>query len=188
MLRKLTGRVSWDQDWNGTTFVIPSKKDWRLLFFIAWLAFWVMAPLHLGARAIRNLLEQGIVDWVHLVWGAGWTFGFFLAVWTILWSIGGKEVLHISSSQLELSSSIFGCVFRRRRTPLAQIRNLRYVPSRLDKWQEYQESNIQYEDGAKKIQFGGSLNNAEALAIIEQMLNVYPFPKKDNAPEYMDLN
>jgi len=180
--------VSWDQDWNGTTFVIPSKKDWKILFFAAWLAFWVIAPFHLEVQAVRSLVEHRAIDWTNLIAGAAWFFGIVLVGWSILWSIGGKEVLWLSASQLELSSSIFGLVFRRRQTPLVQVRNLRYVPSHSDKWQEYQESNIRYEDGAKTVKFGGSLNDDEALAIIEQMLNVYPFPKKDKALEYMDLN
>ena len=35
---------------------------------------------------------------------------------------------------------------------------------------------------------GAGLDDAEALAIIDQMLVVYPFPNKDKALEYMDLN
>jgi hypothetical protein len=35
---------------------------------------------------------------------------------------------------------------------------------------------------------GAGLDDAEALAIIDQMLVVYAFPKKDKALEYIDLN
>jgi hypothetical protein len=38
------------------------------------------------------------------------------------------------------------------------------------------------------VRVGSGLDDAEALAIIDQMLVVYPFPKKDKALEYMDLN
>jgi hypothetical protein len=186
--QKLAGRVSWDQDWNGTTFVIPAKKDWRILFFTAWLAFWVIAPLHLEVKAVRSLMENQAVDWTHLIWVVGWVFGIVFAGWSILWAVGGKEVLRLSGSQLELSSSIFGFVFQRRQTPFVQVRNLRYVPSHSDRWQEYQESNIRYGDGQKTVKFGGSMTDAEALAVIEQMLSIYPFPKKDKALEYIDRN
>jgi hypothetical protein len=33
-----------------------------------------------------------------------------------------------------------------------------------------------------------TLDDAEALAIIEQMLAVYPFPKRDKTLEYIDLS
>lgn len=94
--------------------------------------------------------------------------------------------MRLNPSTLELTASVFGFVFRRRSASVSEVRNLRYVPSH-SLGRSVRESCICYEDRQGSVKFGRDLDDAEAFAVIDQMLNVYPFTKKDRALDYMDL-
>jgi len=70
--------------------------------------------------------------------------------------------------------------------PISEVRNLRYVPG-TSKGKSYMPGSIRFESGSKTWSFGSGMSDAEGLALIEQMLTVYAFPK-DRALEYMDLS
>jgi hypothetical protein len=184
---RLIGRISLDQGLNGTLLRIPSKKDWKILFIAAWLAFWLAAPFSLMLRAFHSLAQPKSTDWFSLLWGVGWIFGIWFAVSSLVWSLGGIEFLRLTPSEIELTRSVFGVVFKRRLTPTREVRNLRYTLHSSSS-RRYRLGCICYEDNQGTVRVGAGLDDAEALAIIDQMLVVYAFPKKDKALEYIDLN
>jgi hypothetical protein len=185
---RLIGRISLDQGLNGTLLRIPSKKDWKILFIAAWLAFWLAAPFSLMLRAFHSLAQPKSTDWFSLLWGVGWVFGIWFAVSSLVWSLGGIEFLRLTPSEFEFTRSLFGVVFKRRLTPTREVRNLRYMPAHSSSSRRYHLGCLCYEDNQGTVRVGAGIDDAEALAIIDQMLIVYPFPKKDKALEYMDLN
>jgi hypothetical protein len=144
-------------------------------------------PLSIVRRAVESLKHGWGADWFNLLWGVGWVFGIVFAGWAVLWELGGKHLLRVSPSDLTLETTLFGIPIRRRSAPNAEIRNLRYVPAHVH-GRKSRESSLRYEDARGTASFGDSLLDADAFAIIEQMLKIYPFPKRDKGLEYLDLN
>jgi hypothetical protein len=145
------------------------------------MAFWLAAPFSLMLLAFHSLAQPKSTDWFSLLWGVGWIFGIWFAVSSLVWSLGGSEFLRLTPSEL-------GVVFKRRLTPTREVRNLRYMPGYSSGSRRYRLGCICYEDNQGTVRVGAGLDDAEALAIIDQMLVVFPFPKKNKALEYMDLN
>lgn len=186
MAKQLIGRVSWEQDWNGTNFYIPSKKDWKLAFIAVWLVLWSIGGFHAISQILAEYRQGSTINFFLLVWSVGWLFGLVFAVKTLLWGAGGKDTLYLMPSELKVSYSLFGLPFRERTISLDDIRNLRFVPEHRF-GRNYKASRISFECSKGTVSFGEDLNDGEALAIIEEMLKIYPFPKKDRALEYVDL-
>jgi len=120
--------------------------------------------------------------------GRGLDIRYLVAVSSLVWSLGGIEFLRLTPSEIELMRSVFEVVFKRRLTPTREVRNLRYRAAHSSGSRRYRLGCICYEDTQGTVRVGAGLDDAEALAIIDQMLVVYPFPKKDKVLEYMDLN
>lgn len=184
---KLAGRVILDEEPAGRKFTIPSKKDWQMPFIAVWLAGWAIFPIPSMMRAVHSLRTPGAIDWFSLLWGIGWMFGIGFALSTLLWGLGGNECLRVTASEVEFSQSLFGVVFRRRVSPTNEIRNLRYTLASSGH-RRYRPGRIAFEDSRGTVSVGSPLSEAEGLAIIDQMLVVHAFPKKDKALEYMDLS
>ena len=67
----------------------------------------------------------------------------------------------------------------------ADIRNLRYTPA-MQGNRSSRASDIRYEDKTVTVKFANGLPDAEAFALIDAMLTVYSFPRRDRALAYMD--
>jgi hypothetical protein len=150
-------------------------------------SFLAGCPFTLMLRAFHSLAQPKSTDWFSLLWGVGWVFGIWFAVSSLVWSLG-IEFLRLTPSEFEFTRSLFGVVFKRRLTPTREVRNLRYMPAHSSSSRRYHLGCLCYEDNQGTVRVGAGIDDAEALAIIDQMLIVYPFPKKDKALEYMDLN
>lgn len=188
MQTRLAGRVLMDQEPTGRKFIIPSKKDWQMPFIAVWLAAWAILPFHSMMRAVHSLRTPGATDWFSLLWGIGWLFGIGFGLTTLLWGLGGSECLRVTVSDVEFTRSLFGVVFRRRVSPTSEIRNLRYTLTNLTNFgRRSRVGCIAFEDKGGSANIGSPLSEGEGLAMIEQMLLVHPFPKKDKALEYLDV-
>jgi hypothetical protein len=184
---KLVGRILLEDEPAGKLFLIPSKKSWEIPFVAVWLAFWLVAPYHLVTSAWRSLSNPATADWFNALWGIAWVFGIVFALGTLLWGFGGQEKLRVTMAEVELTRSLFGLVFRRRVTPTIEIRNLRYTPE-ISGHRRHRPGCISFEDRQGTVTFGKPLSEGEGLAVIEQMLLVHPFPKRDRALEYIDMS
>ena len=193
MATQLIGNISIEQNFTGTTIRIPSKKSWQVIFLAAWLAFWLYGPFDGVWKAWTHLTHPDSETWFMLFWSIGWVFGIGFASSALLWSLGGVDALRITSSEVEWTRSIFGIVIKRKLTPIDRVRNLRYMPGNPDRFRGFRPGRICYEDGNYTVNAGDGfynlgLKDAEAFAIIETMLSIYPFQKKDRAMEYMDTS
>jgi len=113
--------------------------------------------------------------------------GIFFVSGAILWALGGVERIRLTYAELLITRSLFGIACSRRLVLAAEVRNLRFtLPS--GNGRKQRESRINFEDSRGTVSFGSGLSDGEALAVIERMLAVYPFSKKDRALEYLDLS
>jgi hypothetical protein len=167
--------------------VIPAKKGWTIIFVVAWLVFWLcFFPLVL--RFLQSLAAHPeTADWLGVFWCVDWVLGVVFAVWSIMWALGGKEFIQVNSSRLDLRATIFGITTRRRSTAVNEVRNLRFVPAH-SHGRRSRASCICYEDENGTAKFGSELSDAEGLAVIDKMLNVFPFSTRDKTLEDMDLS
>ena len=187
MLTPLTKHISQEAQVDGVIFTIRPPRNWSLLFISGWLAFWLIAPFHLMLATYDKLLRHGQPDWFNLFWSLGWIAGIAFAAWSLLWSIGGRELINLSPSKLQLTKTLFNLAFRRRTSMNADIRNLRYSPA-MQGSRSSRASDIRYEDKTVTVKFANGLPDAEAFALIDAMLTVYSFPRRDRALAYMEWN
>jgi hypothetical protein len=180
MLDKLAGRLTWEQTATGIRVEIPGWMGWRTLFFCAWLAFWTYG----GWQALKS--ERAEHNSFLLLWLFFWAGGELFVGGAILWSLFGRTDLTLDPANLNLTYFIAGFQFRGHSFPTDDIRNLRYQPfSRSGRSQNL--SSIRFESNKKTCSFASGISDAEAFALIDKMLEVYPFPK-ERALEYLDLS
>jgi hypothetical protein len=182
-----SGRVAVQQESSGTNISIRAARDWTLLFLAVWLAMWAILPFKIVLAAMRSLAHPESIQLFGLLWSVGWVFGICFALSRIAWGLGGRDSLTLTVTELRLTSTVFGIPIRRRNDPNDEVRNLRFMPS-YRSGRSYTPSRIAFEDARGTVKFASGLDDSEALAVIEAMLTIYPFPKRDRALEYLETS
>jgi hypothetical protein len=182
-MEKLADRLSWERGANGILVVIPARRDWTVLFFAAWLVGWTI-----GGKAAfhETFAANGQIQLFMLAWLVGWVFGECFATAAVLWALGGRTILRLDPTRLEIERNLFGVRLSSRSAATGEIRNLRFSP-RIARGRWSKASEIRFESADKTLGFGSGISDAEAFALIDKMLEVYPFPK-ERAAEYLDLS
>jgi hypothetical protein len=181
-----SGRVTTTPTSQGICIIIRPLFDWRIAFFTVWLVGWVVMPWKTEVNAIKSLYEPSPVQWFALLWGVGWLLGIVFVSQHLLWTFGGRETLEITPTELSLVKSVFGISVRKWKISVTEVRNLRFIPAH-GYGKRRVASRIAFEYGSKTIHFGVELEDGKALAIIDSMLGVYSFPKRDRSLEYLEL-
>ena len=184
-MEKLADRISWERTAIGIQVLIPARLDWKVLFFAVWLVMWTLA----GKSTIHQLLGEfaaGKSDWFTSFWLIAWAAGECFVTAAIVWALGGRTLLRLDPATMTVEQRLFGARLISRSYPTAEVRNLRFTPA-VSKGRSSVASRINFESGDKTRSFGTGLSDAEAFALIDKMLEVYPFPK-DRALEYLDLS
>jgi hypothetical protein len=182
---KLADRLRWEPTATGIQVLIPARRDWKILFFAVWLAMWTVA----GNTTIRRLVSEiaaGKSDWFTALWLIAWAAGECFVSIAIVWALGGKTLLRLDPASMSIEHQLFGIRLRTRSFATAEVRNLRFTPA-VAKGRSSVASRISFESGDKTRSFGTGLSDAEAFALIDKMLEIYPFPK-ERALEYLDLS
>jgi len=182
MLEKLAGRMTWERSGLGIRVDIPAKSGWSLLFMLVWLAFWGFG----GWQILKKTLASTDFSVFNLVWLAFWAFALVYAAVVILWMVAGKTTLALDSGTLDITRSIAGVMYSRRSFRTGEVRNLRYQPES-GSGRGRKDSALCFEADDKTIRFASGVTDAEALALIDKMLQTYSFPK-ERALEYIDLS
>ena len=110
------------QEWDGALrIVIPSQKNWVAIVFLGcWLVGWAVgefvalgmlssgiAGLFSGDRGLVPDLGQGCGGAFMLVWLGGWTVGGAFALYSLLWSLAGRELIEVTHYSIVISRKIF---------------------------------------------------------------------------------
>jgi hypothetical protein len=167
---------------NGMEFVIPTKKNWFLIFFLGfWMCGWVFGEL----SAIKELFvtDNGIKLFM-IVWLGGWTIGGIFAGFFWLWTFRGKEHIILRPDALITKREVFN-IGQTREYEIANIRNLRIAPlhfnpfnfsSSMQIW-GFGGGLIAFDYGAKTYRFGNGLDESEASDIVNQLQAQHNFSK-----------
>jgi hypothetical protein len=178
IMEKLRGKLSWERTANGIRVEIPGWMDWwRTLFLSGWLAFWTYA----GTQAIGKDWESGSPFF--LFWLTFWTVAWVYTFGTIVWSLFGRIILTLDPSLLNLTYTLAGTEVRQRSFSTHEIYDLRYRPVAGTKY----PGVLCFESNEETRKFASCVSEAEAFALIDKMLEVYPIPK-ERALEYLDLS
>jgi hypothetical protein len=182
MLETLAGRLKWEHTGTGIRVEIPARLDWTTLFFVVWLAGWSVAGWHV----ILDALSKPNVQPFNLLWLVGWAAGECFVIASVVWSLAGNTTLMLDSSTLEINRRIAGIQLDRRSFATTSVHNLRYIPA-ANRGRRSYGSQICFEADGKTRAFASKIEDAEAFALIDRLLDVYMFPK-DRAMEYLDLS
>jgi len=172
---------------NGLEIVIPSKKNFFIILFIA---FWLMGWVFGEVAALKSLLfpdEEfaGIPSLFLIGWLGAWTVGGAFAIYTWLWNIKGKEIIIINSEEISYKKDLFG-FGRSREYTLAEIKDMRVIDKPSGFWgsQSYNDfwgfsvGVIGFDYGYKTYKIGNSIDEAEAKHIINEISQRFPISVK----------
>jgi hypothetical protein len=179
MLEKLAGRLSWERTGSGIRVEIPARLDWSLLFFVVWLPFWSMGGRHVMIETFIKHDQSAF----NLFWLMGWAFAECYVTAFIIWSLTGRTTLTVDPCQLEIIRRVIGIQIDKQTFSTADVCNLRYIPA-ANRGRSSSPSKISFEADDKTRSFASGLEDIEAFALIDKMLDAYKFPK-DRALEYI---
>lgn len=164
----------------GLVINIPSSKNFGLILFLGfWLCGWFFGEF----SAIRSLAIGKTAAGKNLfvvVWLVGWTVGGAAAIYFWLWNIAGHEIVSLTPTSLTLRRDILG-FGRSNEYDLPSVKNLRiaFTLANTNLTIPAQSfgggSSIAFDYGTKTFRFGGGLDEAEALHLIELLKSRYPF-------------
>ena len=170
-------RASIEEGPRGLEVVIPARRSWLLTGFLAvWLCGWAMGEVTVP-RAFFAERAEPAAKMFAAVWLTFWTFGGGFVIYTILWSLAGRERLLVTPSSLSIQREVFG-MGRVREYGLTDIRDLRTAPiaynpaatfrSGLQPWTGG-PGLIAFDYGSATIRFGAGLEEGEARSIVERL-------------------
>lgn len=139
-----------------------------------WLVGWAVGEFIVGAMILSGLIDliEGDAEYLREPWGGfagvfmlawfgGWTVGGVSAVRKWMWMAFGREIITVSSKEIEISEITIGdgksCTY-----DASHIRNLRVV-------RERENDPLAFDYGADTIRFGTSMSEGEADLILERI-------------------
>lgn len=173
-----TGRSAITKAADSLLIEIPAQRSWLVVGFLAfWLAFWVLGE-SLAIMTLFSNSSDNSGGWlVVIVWGIFWTIGGLYALVALLWQVVGKEKILVTPNTLSIGKYIFN-LNRSKQYNIAQIKKLQTNPLPTDDiFAMNQRHNIvglkggtlQFQYGKKTIKFAGSISDAEARRILEEL-------------------
>jgi len=173
------GRSTVNELPQGIEVIIPAKKSYFVIFFLAfWLVGWAFGEI----SAIGALLDsENKAPTLFLsAWLGAWTIGGAFAILAWLWNIKGKEVVRVDGIELKHIRD-FVLFKRSKEYELAHIKELRANTSNtsmfninagMEFW-GFTGGSIAFDYGHSTHKFGAGLDEAEAKHIAETIKNRY---------------
>jgi hypothetical protein len=163
---------------------IPSKKQWlKILFLGFWLIGWAFGEFSVIGILLSDKAFDGPILFI-IAWLGGWTIGGGYAIYILLWQLAGSEVIIISQCGITTSRSIFGYGFFPNEYSFEYIKDLRVSTATrsisIFSWSWEKEfyglsgGCLVFDYGAKTINFGIGIYEAEAKQILAEVQQRYP--------------
>jgi hypothetical protein len=174
---------------------VPSSKHWlQVFFFCAMFVPWII--LGIGGGAMLGILlnppPSGIASHAQNTanfWSTAFIALFllaFLSVWlmtgtiqlyTILWRLAGREVIHVAYKSIRLCRQVFG-LGRPQEYLIDNLSNLRISPIKNSRWNIESlwrtDGSIAFDYGAEVCHFGSELTEADATHIVDTIKQKFP--------------
>jgi len=175
------GRVKIVPTSNRLELVIPGKRNWLVILFMsAWLGGWYFGE----TSAINSILHSKSTDGPSgflIFWLIGWSIGGCWVLYSIIRSLFSTERISLTSNTLIIKQEIFNFGVSKE-YDLSSIIDIRVSPmaSLNSSFQNAFAINnnlgvISFDYGAKTINFGSSIEEAEAREIISMLKANYSF-------------
>ena len=173
-------RAAIDETGSGLQITIPPKRNWfGIVFLVFWLIGWTVG----GGFALFAVSQEKTPTFARLflaVWLCGWALGEYSATSTLLWNLGGKEIITADGFSLALKRDIFGHGATRQFT-LHEVKRLRVSSSGENlqgstfalKRNRTTTGVIAFDYGADTIRFGEGIEEAEAHELISALKHRY---------------
>ena len=181
----LTPRVVVQRVSGGVEIVMPARRHLALIGFLgAWLVGWAVGETF----AVRQLTsppagdgsgDPGVTIFL-TAWLVGWTIGGAFALLQVLWMIAGRETVSSGQGVLRIQPSIFG-IGPVRAYDIAHVTNLRpstpTTPGAAVPFQPFVpgKGSVSFDYGGRTIQFGPSLDEAEARSVVQALKSAHEF-------------
>jgi hypothetical protein len=177
------GRATVSELRRGFSISIPSKRNWFIIVFMTgWLGGWLMGEIF-ALGIVFGLIQGQDTDFGSffvIFWLIAWTAGGFFAIKSLLWMIGGKEILIFEDNALTIDKK--GFLFYSPKTyNLKEVKNFEInFPARFNglfgnnsnrSWNINGEGILKFDYGLKTIKFGEGLDEAEGKYLLEMIKN-----------------
>jgi hypothetical protein len=173
------GRSQIEDTPSGLRITIPAKKNYFLILFLAfWLVGWAFGEVTALAQVLNP--ESDAPKLFMLVWLGGWTVGGAFAIYAWLWNVKGKEIINISSLELQHIRSM--PVFKRSKEyDLSAVSKLRAqapgsslfgAQNGMEFW-GISGGSVVFDYGHSTHKFGVQLDEAEAIHIVNAINKRY---------------
>jgi len=161
LIQPYAARASISEDTEGLRISIPAKRSWTILFLAAWIAVWTFAGISAGT-SLRQHFSLFLVAWM-----LGWTGGEIAVAYTILYAIGGREVILAKAETLTIRTEIFGLGWAKS-YPVHELRDLRFQPES-GAGRGHRPSKIAVDYQARTVTFAPAVDEEEAAELISRI-------------------
>jgi hypothetical protein len=183
VVQPFASRSTVSEDVEGLRISIPPQRSWTILFLLGWLGAWTV-----GGFAAGSSLFHRFNPFI-LFWMLGWAVGEVLVGYTVLYAIGGRQIVLANLDALTIKTEIFG-LGPARSYLVSEMKNLRFQPPAL-MGRGQRASGIAFDYGAKTVMFGAGLDEKEAIdlaARIRQRCPVADAASQDTGTKFWAHN
>ena len=164
MFTSRSGRVTVEQQRDSVSISIRAAVSKRYIAFLAFCLLVFPIPPYLFPKPGSDLVLDELGSLVLLCALLG----------NVTWFFGGRYLIRISATQLQLSTTIFGIPIRQRVSLASEVRNLRFVPS--IGLRPRKPSKIAFDDANGKASIPADLDELESKAVLDLMQTFQLFP------------
>lgn len=183
-IKPYSARHTTDDLFDSLKITIPSKKQWFQILFIGfWLVGWAFFEFFV-AGVLINGIGVGGPGLFMIAWLGMWTIGGGFALYILLWQLLGREMILVSNSGITTSRSLLGFSLFPKEYDSKYIKDLRvsvfisandiFGWSRAFHFYGLGGGIIAFDYGAKTMNFGIGIDEAEAKQILLKIQKRYP--------------
>jgi len=181
MLEVLEGRLEWEKTARGICVKIPARRGSAFALFGpiigAWLIFaslrYASAPGNTNPDDARSALLWIVLD--------GFGVSFCILLFWLAWAFTSDTVVTLNETQLKIQRRVLGIELVTHDFPTTDVHNFKFIPP-AKFWSgknmtDVRTSKIQFQAKNRLQTFAEGVTQAEAQALIEQMMTVFRFPE-----------
>jgi hypothetical protein len=155
----------------------------QILFIGFWLVGWAFGEFTVVGSLISGKGFGGPSLFM-IAWLGGWTIGGGYVMYILFWQLSGSEIIQVSNSGITTSRSILGFGLFPKEYSSEHIKELRVSASvntndlfgwsRASRFYGTGGGIIAFDYGAKTVNFGTGIDEAEAKQILSEIQQRYP--------------
>jgi hypothetical protein len=161
IVQPFASRSTVSEDVEGLRISIPAQRSWAILFMLGWLGAWTVGGIAAGTSLLHRF------NFFILFWMCAWACGEVLVGFTVLYAIGGRQIVLVNLDALTIRTEVFG-LGPARSYLVSEMKNLRFQPPAIVN-RGQRASGIAFDYGAKTVMFGSGLDEKEATDLVARI-------------------